>query len=781
MSALITPASQPLADVEIEEFRVLGITLGHWVALAPAPLFQNAFNTPHPGDLQTLTKIQLPLKVEGFRQLDSDRIFEGESLWKKLCQKTFSAEWTEIANALLAWFLAKRLKHHERENYLNVLDTIAARYSKTMRPFASNSGPSNAIRQRLERYLPHTSYTRHPGDPKITPPDAVQVAEVFGGDLWKQMLVTPIVAALAEAEISASAAASVADVLAHVTFPHPYNKPYPLEPYLASGSWRRLFEGLLNPLRREVTEPLVLAGMDIAARGLASLAFVERESLLHTIHEQIERGIDRSDQKKVTADEWIDRMRIKVEEVIAQATPVVASPPTPSQVTSSAPPSASVARQNKGTGSSASHLTTAVPQDALSVKIPVPSHPPPVSQVSQPIPSRPAVVVERAKPFSTVTWEQALSRAGKVTVNEIRMWIENPQRPPMLFDDCRTECPEVAIVRDPKHVPSTLWVIGDLHADLLTLANIITYADQSTTEGDPPAFVFLGDFVDRGRHDHETLLLLFQLILKNPGRVCIIPGNHDIDLQWDEKAAGFRVSIEPAEYCERLSSLLRSNGPGVSEQVEFAKLLINFWQGRPKAAILPDGTLLAHGGFPHTDMQGALRTPADLARPYCLSDFLWARIAETSRKRPNRGNRGHEFGWETFAQFCKVTAQIGVPPVKRFIRGHDHVAARWQSYPDYSEFPVITINAMGRRMDGEPDPVDGPHPFPVMARYVPDQMPTVVQLPLDPNEVNRAFGKDTPKALSQSNMAASPDESPCTGNSQKTEGSPLPAHGHASD
>jgi hypothetical protein len=133
-----------------------------------------------------------------------------------------------------------------------------------------------------------------------------------------------------------------------------------------------------------------------------------------------------------------------------------------------------------------------------------------------------------------------------------------------------------------------------------------------------------------------------------------------------------------------------------------------------------------------------------LARPNCLNDFLWARIAETARKRPNRGNRGHEFGWETFAQFCKVSAAMGLP-VKRFVRGHDHVPARWQAYPDYAEHPVLTINAMGRRMDGEPDPAEGQHAFHVMARYTPNQLPVVVQLPLHPDEVNRAFGRDVPK------------------------------------
>ena len=55
---------------------------------------------------------------------------------------------------------------------------------------------------------------------------------------------------------------------------------------------------------------------------------------------------------------------------------------------------------------------------------------------------------------------------------------------------------------------------------------------------------------------------------------------------------------------------------------------------------------------------------------------------------------------------------------------------------------MLTLNAMGRRMDAEPLPDTGAHPYPVMARHVPDQLPEVVTLPLDPVEVGKAFGSN---------------------------------------
>jgi hypothetical protein len=231
--------------------------------------------------------------------------------------------------------------------------------------------------------------------------------------------------------------------------------------------------------------------------------------------------------------------------------------------------------------------------------------------------------------------------------------------------------------------------------------------------------------------------------MAHPERVCVVPGNHDIDLQFDEKTGLFRVTIEPAEYCEALNAALDSDTAEDRERVELARAFIRFCAGRPKAVFLPDGTLFAHGGFPHTDIQKDIATLADLCRPRCVDDFLWARIAESARvKRPNRGSRGHEFGWDTLVQFARIAAErLGVP-VKRLVRGHDHVPDRWQEYPDYADngVPVLTLNAMGRALDGDPARRDGrKHPFPVVARHVPDHLPEVVLLPLDPAEVDRAF------------------------------------------
>ena len=698
------------------EFRTLGLTLGHWAALAPVPaLLHEHLGRDIRGDITTLHALRRCLGGE-----DHLRV-EAQGFWAKIVDPAISAGLSAISHALLAWHLAWGMPRDRRENFLHELDDTARRFRR--------SSPSASVRGLVERYLPVASYTRNPPPLHVSPPDPAGVGRLLGVNLWKQMLMAPVAAALVDHGTTPGNVFPLVSMLAHVTKPGTAEKPYPLEPHLTPG-WLQLFAGLLDPMRRDTAKALVEPGIEVAARGLASLPFAERESLLAMIRNAIVQPLITASDREGYAAACVDALRVKIEGHFAGGLPL---PPEPSEETlSPLEPSPLV-----------------LPVAPLPVPTPAlvtPTKPPPgpaILPVPLPAPQRPAVVVEKARDFTTVTFDDAMTQARGVTVAQVGDWLAAPENAArFLFDPNREHTPEVAIVRDPAAVPKTLWVVGDLHADVLTLANIIAHADRvGVEENEPPAFLFLGDFVDRGRHDHETLLLLFALIMRNPAQVCIVPGNHDVDLRWGEVARRFGVSIEPAEYCEGLNRNLESTTNDDQERIALGKLFIEFCKTRPKAVFLPDGTMFAHGGFPHTDLHESLRTPADLGAKKYLDDFLWARISDGPKKRPNRGNRGHEFGWRDFAEFCRVMNDRVKVPVRRLIRGHDHIPTRWQLLPEYEAHPVLTINAMGRKLDAEPAPADGPHPFPVVVRYTPDRPLLVVRLPLDAAEVDRAFGK----------------------------------------
>ncbi|KAL8427742.1 hypothetical protein Efla_004074 [Eimeria flavescens] len=72
-------------------------------------------------------------------------------------------------------------------------------------------------------------------------------------------------------------------------------------------------------------------------------------------------------------------------------------------------------------------------------------------------------------------------------------------------------------------VPAPVVVCGDIHGQLHDLLLLLHVA------GSLPAtrYVFLGDYVDRGRNSVETFELLMLMKLKHPSRVTLLRGNHE--------------------------------------------------------------------------------------------------------------------------------------------------------------------------------------------------------------------------------------------------------------
>nr|CDS22966.1 protein phosphatase 1, catalytic subunit, beta isozyme [Echinococcus granulosus] len=156
-------------------------------------------------------------------------------------------------------------------------------------------------------------------------------------------------------------------------------------------------------------------------------------------------------------------------------------------------------------------------------------------------------------------------------------------------------------------------VCGDIHGqydDLLRLFELCGLPDKVN-------YLFLGDYVDRGRQSLETICLLFCYKLRYPTRFFLLRGNHES--QAISRIYGF------FEECRRRFS------------VKLWRTFIDAFSCMPVSAIIENQIFCCHGGLSPEMLTPELTSLADLKRkireiirpcdvPDCglLCDLLWS-------------------------------------------------------------------------------------------------------------------------------------------------------------
>jgi hypothetical protein len=360
-------------------------------------------------------------------------------------------------------------------------------------------------------------------------------------------------------------------------------------------------------------------------------------------------------------------------------------------------------------------------------------------------PSIPAIPPPLVPPIVDVTaldWD-AVRRAidpGAVrarmrdTVERMETLLDRSGGPGLLFDDQRADAHDRALHITTLDDDAPLWFIGDLHGDLLALETALTLIDSADHDAPPAKLVFLGDLIDDGGFGLEVLLRVFELITDRPGSVCFVVGNHDDALGYD--GARFTATVRPSDFSELLNANLAHEW-----MTRAGKLAVRLFARAPRALFFPDGLLVAHGGFPLTDLHAELLAGTDWNDPRCLADFVWTRAhPRARRKMPNRTSRGSQFGYEDFAAFCAVATELG-RPVTHMVRGHDHVDDRYAIHPAYAAHPMLTTVALSRQLARE---AFGPYErVPTIARWVRDAVPQVHRLHVPATLVREVFPEGT--------------------------------------
>ena len=153
-------------------------------------------------------------------------------------------------------------------------------------------------------------------------------------------------------------------------------------------------------------------------------------------------------------------------------------------------------------------------------------------------------------------------------------------------------------------IQAPITICGDTHGQYTDLLRLFEVG------GHPPEtnYLFLGDYVDRGKQSIETICLLMAYKIKNPVNFFLLRGNHECGSI--NRIYGFY------DECKR-----RYN-------VKLWKLFIDLFNELPVAACIDDKILLVHGGISpelkNVEQLKHIVRPTDIPDQGLLCDLLWS-------------------------------------------------------------------------------------------------------------------------------------------------------------
>lgn len=108
------------------------------------------------------------------------------------------------------------------------------------------------------------------------------------------------------------------------------------------------------------------------------------------------------------------------------------------------------------------------------------------------------------------------------------LWLEKAKKGELLSEtEVRSLCELVKSYlmeeANVQPISSPVIVCGDIHGQFFDLLELFRTGGEVPTQN----YVFLGDFVDRGRNSVETLVLLLALKARFPANVTLLRGNHE--------------------------------------------------------------------------------------------------------------------------------------------------------------------------------------------------------------------------------------------------------------
>jgi serine/threonine-protein phosphatase PP1 catalytic subunit len=214
-------------------------------------------------------------------------------------------------------------------------------------------------------------------------------------------------------------------------------------------------------------------------------------------------------------------------------------------------------------------------------------------------------------------------------------------------------------------VGAPITVVGDIHGqfyDLLALMKLGGALPDTQ-------YLFLGDYVDRGKNSVEVFAYLLALKIKFPARVWLIRGNHE-------------TADVSAEYGLRAECVARYN-------IDLWTSFCQVFEYLPIAAIIADKIFCVHGGLSprlySLDSITSLKRPLEIPSQGMLADLLWADPdKQHSGFRESERGMGYTFGPDVADRFLQKNN------FELIIRAHEVVQSGFQ-YPFDPEKTTLTL------------------------------------------------------------------------------------------
>lgn len=199
--------------------------------------------------------------------------------------------------------------------------------------------------------------------------------------------------------------------------------------------------------------------------------------------------------------------------------------------------------------------------------------------------------------------------------------------------------------------------IGDLHGDFISLITVLnsTWSWIRNNEG---VLVFLGDYIDRGDYQLETLIAVLLLKVEYPDNVVVLRGNHEPP-EW--------LIPYPHDYPHQLRLTFREKAG------ELYRLSLKLFNSLPLIFLVKNKLIALHGGPPrrvlqHVDFNEVFEVGKETPTEDLLEDILWSDPIERDIDYiPSPRGAGILFG-------TKITQRtLSTAQVEFLIRGHEPV------------------------------------------------------------------------------------------------------------